>query len=366
MDICNIGIFFVLSILLFEFCPFSFWIKMATPIKHILPGVIMTFFKKKYICRAGLLAILVLAIFFSGPRVDLNTTLHPLVLPSDLDTYLARKEAAYNDIVPGTEKKIVWAQAPGEQTPLAIVYVHGFSASRQDTAPLAASVAAQLRANLYSTRLSGHGRGSEAMLEGSVNSWLDDMHEAMEIGKRLGRRVVIMGCSTGGTLAVWQAAQSDRDEIAALVLLSPNFGPADRRTEILIWPWGAQLAELLVGKTRSWKPVNEAHGRYWTNSYPVRALLPMMGLVKLTRSLDLQTIKTPTLVIYAPDDKTVDTTAIITAFQKIGAEEKKLVVYAQAGDPSRHVLAGDILSPDSTEPLARMIVDFLAGLHGGS
>ncbi|MCX5871601.1 MAG: alpha/beta fold hydrolase [Deltaproteobacteria bacterium] len=327
----------------------------------------MTFLKKKYICRAGFVMILVAAVFLSGPRVDLNTTLHPtLALPPDLDTYLAQREAAYDDIVPGTEKKIVWAHAPGEQTPLAIVYVHGFSASRQDTSPLAARVAAQLHANLYSTRLSGHGRGSAAMLEGSVNGWLGDMHEAMEIGKRLGRRVVIMGISTGGTLAIWQAAHSDRDEIAALVLLSPNLGPADRRTEILTWPWGAQLAELLVGKTRSWKPVNEAHGRYWTSSYSVRALLPMMGLVKLTRSLDLQTIKAPTLVIYAPDDKTVDTTAIIAAFQKMGAKEKKLVAYDQAGDPDRHVLAGDILSPGSTAPLVQIIVDFLAGLQDGS
>ena len=325
----------------------------------------MAFLKKKYICRAGLSAVLVLALFLSGPRVDLNTTFHPVVLPPDLDSYLARKEAAYQDIVPGTEKKIVWAQAPGEQTPLAIVYVHGFSASRQDTAPLAARIAGQLHANLYSTRLTGHGRGSEAMLEGSVNGWLNDMHEAMEIGKRLGQRVVLMGISTGGTLAVWQAAHSNRDELAALVLLSPNFGPADHRTEILTWPWGGRLAELLVGKTRSWKPVNEAHGRYWTSSYPVRALVPMMGLVKLTRSLDWQTIKVPTLVIYSPDDQTVDTRAIIAAFQQMGAKAKKLVAYGQAGDPSRHVLAGDILSPGSTDPLAHMIADFLAGLPGG-
>lgn len=325
----------------------------------------MMFSKKKYLCRAGLLAVLAALLFFCGPRVDLDTTLHPVVLPPDLDTYLARREATYQDIVPGTEKKIFWAQAPGEQTPLSIVYVHGFSASRQETAPLAARIAARLHANLYSTRLTGHGRGSEAMLEGSVNGWLDDMYEAMEIGKRLGRRVVLIGCSTGGTLALWQAAHSNRDEVAALVLLSPNLGPADRRTEILTWPWGGQLAELLVGKTRSWKPVNEAHGRYWTSSYPVRALVPMMGLVKLTRVLDWQMLKIPTLVIYSPDDQMVDTKAIVAAFQEMGAAEKKLVPYGQAGDPSRHVLAGDILSPGSTGPLADMITDFLAGLPGG-
>lgn len=321
---------------------------------------------KKYLCRAGLLLTLVMVIFISGPRVALNTVLFPLVLPQDLDTYLARSEAIHDDIVPGTEKKIVWAQRKGEQTALALVYVHGFSASRQDTAPLAARIADRLHANLYSTRLTGHGRGSSAMLEGSVQAWLNDMHEATAVGKRLGRRVVIIGVSTGATLAIWQAAQSKGDEIAALVLLSPNMGPADRRTAILTWPWGAQLAELLVGKTRSWKPVNERHGRYWTSSYPVRALVPMMGLVKVTRALDLQTIKTPTMVIYSPADKTVDTQAIVTAFQEMGAQQKKLVPYQEAEDRDQHVLAGDILSPGATEPLAQMIADFLAGVQGGA
>lgn len=317
-------------------------------------------FPKKYVYRAGLLMALLLVLFFSGPRVDLNTSLHPLVLSQDLDAYLARTEAACSDIVPGTEKKIIWAQAPGEQTSLAVIYVHGFSASRQDTAPLAATVAAQLHANLYSTRLRGHGRGSSAMLEGSVNAWVNDLHEAVEIGKRLGRRVVLMGSSTGGTLATWQAAQGDGGEIAALVLISPNFGPADRRTTILTWPWGAQMAELLVGEKRSWMPVNEEHGRYWTSTYSLRALLPMMGVVKLVHSLDLHRFKVPTLIIYSPDDKTVDTGAIRTAFTDIGTKQKKLVACGQVGDPDQHVLAGDILSPGSTAPLAHTIVDFLA------
>lgn len=311
---------------------------------------------------AGLLPALVTVLFLIGPRVDLDTTVHPLALPQDLDAYLTQTEAVHNSLVPGTEKKIVWAHTPGEQTPLSLVYVHGFSASRQDTAPLASMIASRLGANLFSTRLTGHGCGSIVMLDGSVKAWANDMHEALEIGKRLGRQVVLMGISTGGTLAVWQAAQKDQEKIAALVLLSPNFGPADRRTMILTWPWGGQLAELLVGKTRSWQPVNEGHGRYWTSSYPVRALLPMMGMVKLVKSLDLRGIKIPSLVVYSPEDKTVDVSAVIAAFQGIGAEHKKLLALSQVSDPDRHVLAGDILSPSSTVPLADSVVEFLRGV----
>lgn len=317
----------------------------------------------KYTGRIGCL-LLFLVVFMLGPQVDLDTSLRPIELPRDLDTYLAQKESAFVGIVPGTEKKIVWAHTPGEQTPISLVYVHGFSASRQDTAPFAAMVAQRLHANLFSTRLTGHGRGGQAMLDGGVNAWVNDMQEAMDIGKRLGRRVVLMGISTGGTLAVWQAAQPDQERIAALVLVSPNFGPADRRTMILTWPWGAQLAEILAGKSRSWQPVNEGHGRYWTCSYPVRALLPMMGLVKLVNSVDLQRIKVPTLCIYSPNDKTVDVTAVLAAFQGLGAEQKRMVGWTHATDPDQHVLVGDILSPESTVPLAGMVIELLQGLPG--
>ncbi|OQX09542.1 MAG: hypothetical protein BWK76_22050, partial [Desulfobulbaceae bacterium A2] len=257
--------------------------------------------------------VVLLVIFFSGPRVEVKTTLRPLALPQDLDQYLAQSEAAVGGIVPGTEKRIDWAKGPGVQTALAVVYLHGFSASRQDTAPLAALIAEHLQANLFSTRLTGHGGGSRAMLDGSVNAWVNDVHEAVEIGKRLGQQVVLVGSSTGAALATWQAAQAASPDIAALVLLSPNFGLADRRTVLLTWPWGAQLAELLAGKTRHLQPVNEAFARYWTTSYPVRALLPMMGVVRLARSLDLRQVTTPTLVIYSPGDKVLDTRAILAA-----------------------------------------------------
>jgi esterase/lipase len=63
----------------------------------------------------------------------------------------------------------VWANPDKTKTPCAIVYLHGFSATRQETAPLSDLVAAQLGAYLYYTRLAGHGRGGEAMAEPYAN-----------------------------------------------------------------------------------------------------------------------------------------------------------------------------------------------------
>jgi len=114
------------------------------------------------------LVFLLLVVFLLGPRVAIETNLQPVSLPDDLDAYLASSEAAYDDIVPGTEKKIIWAGEAGEKTPLSIVYLHGFSATRQETAPLAEELAAELGANLYYDHFTGHGRSGEALAGAAV------------------------------------------------------------------------------------------------------------------------------------------------------------------------------------------------------
>ena len=47
------------------------------------------------------------------------------------------------------------------------------------------------------------------------------------------------------------------------------------------------------------------------------------------------------------------------AFERLEAPSKELIEFEEAQDPSRHVLAGDILSPDTTDSVAAKIVDFV-------
>lgn len=308
---------------------------------------------------SGLGLLLFVTAFLSGPRITIDTRLRPCDLPKNLEKYVADCEAVFNDIVPGAEKSIVWAGTNHSQTPFSVIYLHGFSATRQETAPLSQMVARQLGANLFCTRFTGHGRTGEAMLEGSVNAWCNDAVQALKIGRQLGENLVVIGTSTGGTMATWLAAQPMAEDIAALILISPNYGLANGMSEVLLWPWGEQIAELLIGKQRTWEPDNPAHEKYWTHSYPTRALLPMMGLVELARSLNLSKIKTPVLIIYSPRDRVVDPARIKSAFKRFGSDQKQLNPFAGSQDPDQHVLAGDILSPNSTQTLAIMISDFI-------
>ena len=306
-----------------------------------------------------LVILLLLAIFFAGPRVKIDPTIHPLTLGDDIERYINHSESAYDDIIPGTEKKIIWQGQAGDITPLSIVYIHGFTASRQESAPLANLVASKLGANLFYTRLTGHGRGTEGMMNTSVNAWLNDANEALEIGRRIGQRVVVMGMSAGGALAFWLSTQPHAQDAAAFVLISPAFKILDPSSSILLWPWGQQIAELVAGKVRCRQASNPAHERYWTNCHPTRSVMTLKGMVGYVRSLDFNAVQRPMLMIISPEDQVVNAHEAVSIFDSIGSDIKELVEYYDTEDPAHHILAGDVLSPNSTQPMANIIVNFI-------
>lgn len=303
--------------------------------------------------------VIVIVLFVVGPRVKIDTTLRPFPLLDDLDTYLAQSEARFDDIVPNTEKTIIWAGEPGQKTALSIVYLHGFSATRQETTPLADRLAAALGANLFYTRFTGHGRTGQALAEATVNDWLNDTVEALAIGRRLGERVIIIGVSTGGTAATWLATQPDLDDVLAFILISPNYAPLNSHSEILTWPWGEQIANIVAGPVSEWEPANELHGLYWTKKYPIKALVTMMGIVTLARNSNLAAIERPFLVIYSPQDEVVSPRLIESTFTRLGTTDKQLIPFETAAGESNHVLAGDILSPGSTDRMMQRILSFI-------
>jgi len=65
------------------------------------------------------------------------------------------------------------------------------------------------------------------------------------------------------------------------------------------------------------------------------------------------------LVLLSPDDKVVSPEATRQAYARISAPRKMMLEIEDAGDPSNHVLAGDILSPAKTDQVAATIVDFV-------
>ncbi len=299
-------------------------------------------------------------LFYFGPRTSIDLSLKSFDLPPDLEQYLAKSESQFSDIIPNTEKIITWADSTKkEKTPLSIIYLHGFSATRQEVVPLCDILARELHANLFYTRLTGHGRSDAAMADATVSDWANDAIEALEIGQRIGERVLVVGTSTGGTLATWLATQDRSDDIIATILISPNFGPKDTSSEALNWPWASVYTPMIIGKTHFWEAKNELQEKYWKTRYPTAALFPMMGLVRLVREADLESIHQPLLFVFSRDDEVVDAAKTEAIFPRIGSANKKIVHINDSRDVSQHVIAGDILSPNTTQPIADIILNFL-------
>lgn len=303
--------------------------------------------------------VVVAAVVLLGPRtpVDTRISFDAAAIGPDAEAYLATSEARLPNIREGLAKEIVWADpATRAHTPVAIVYVHGFSASKGETRPLPDKVAAALGANLLFTRLAGHGQDEAAMAEGSVHAWVNDLAEAIAIGRMLGDKVVVIATSTGGALATWAATDANfAKDIAALVLISPNYGVQAGGAWLLTMPWGKQMARLVIGPERSFEPRNAAHARLWTTRYPTEALLPMAALTALGNNAPVESVATPALFVFSDKDQVVRPELTRAIAARWGAPHE-MVNVETSGDPANHVIAGDALSPETTDALAGTIV----------
>ena len=293
-----------------------------------------------------------------GPDQPNERALVPDAL-TQLDDWLAESEAAHPDLRPGTAKGIVWHGAQRTRTPWAIAYVHGFSASRLETAPAADQIAAALGANLFYTRLTGHGLSAVAMADATLQDWFADITEAVRIGHMLGERVLLIGCSTGATLATWLALRPEGELVDAHVFLSPNYGPKDKRAHIANWPWGRQFIQLVQGPLRSSPVLDPRELIAWTNPHPTAAIFPVMALVKRIREADLTGFSKPVLILYSEGDQTVDPEHTRHAFGRLGSAIKTLEPVNYSRARGQHVLAGDIMAPEATTPLVNSVVSWV-------
>lgn len=306
--------------------------------------------------------VLLLAALWLLTPTKLQGTALAVDPPEELDAWLAASERSVEDqfgLVEDTEKRITWfdKQRP---TAYSILYLHGFSATRQETAPLAQLVASALGANLFETRLTGHGRQRDALTDIRAEDWLGDAVEALAVARRLGERVIIIGTSTGATLAAAMLDHPAMSAVDTLVMISPNFALRDPKGRWITRPAGPLLMRLLLGETRTWTPHNPQQGLYWSTSYPMATMIEVMRLVDLANRNLPATIPQRLLMFYSLEDEVISAESALEVFARTDARQKFAIAVEDPGDPSSHVLAGDILSSAMTAELAAAIVDFIA------
>ena len=297
-------------------------------------------------------------------QINLSSDFNPNSIGSNINEYLKKTEEHLLDIKEGVEKKIIWANEINTKTPISIVYIHGFTASSEEVRPLPDKIASDLNANLFFTRLTGHGRNPSAMELCSIPNWIRDLHEAIEIGSRIGEKVILLSSSTGGTISVTSALDKKLSQkILGYIFISPNFGINNKFAGMISWPFSEYWLKLILGKKMKHKPRNDLNKKYWTMSYPTNALIPMAKLVREVNKKDYSTVKKPALFYFSMEDKVVNPHKIKEFITKWGGNSTtKIVKLSNKDDKFSHVLAGDIISPNQTDHAKKTMVNWIKSL----
>ncbi len=296
-----------------------------------------------------------LLVFVLGPRPRLDARAPAVRVPpgltgTDLENWLIGSEARIRHIIDGTEARIVWQDpANPAKTPLCFLYIHGFSASRQETAPVTERLAAIYGANMLDARLEGHGLEYGGMND-EAERWLQSLVDAWEIATRIGERVVIVATSTGAPLSVWLASQPGAAErIQAILMMAPNFKIRNPFGFLLTWPWAPYWVPLLLGKFHEWEPETAEHGLFWTNRYSTLALIEMQKIVDWANKQPLNQFKIPLAMMYLRNDTTIDSKAAVRALLQWGGDIKKTIPVTLDGDVESHVFTGRLGGPHRTD-----------------
>ena len=321
--------------------------------------------KKKIISFLTIL-ILFMTIFFMMHKDNINfkSSFNVNLVGNDLDQYLKNNEYQFADLKKDVQKRIIWSGKKNTKTNISIVYIHGFSASSEEVRPLPDLIAKDIKANIFYTRLTGHGRSSNAMGLSSISYWINDLYEALEIGSRIGQKVILISTSTGGTLSAISALnESFSKKILGYIFISPNFGINHKFASLISWPYSEYWLQLVIGKTRHIKPRNELDKKFWTLSYPTKALIPMARLVQKINNQDFSKVNNPALFYFSMDDKIVEPEKTVRFIKNWGGNTKTVnVKMSKFDDKYSHVIAGDILSPGQTEFARKEMVKWIKSL----
>ena len=308
----------------------------------------------RFIKWLGIILVILIIVYFLGPQPSLPKYTNELpTVPSEatqLERYIAGNEAKHT-LKPDNEARIIWFNdSTKEKTEYAIVYLHGFSASQEEGDPVHKEFAKKFGCNLYLSRLAEHGIDTTDALANytAEKSWRSAV-EAYAIGKQLGKKIILMSTSTGGTLALKLCTVFP--DIAANIMMSPNIAINDPNAWLLNNHWGLQIAHVIVGPQRTVSDTTALYARYWNNRYSTNSLVQLEELLESTmKESTFKKVTQPTLLLYYfKDDDHQDDVVKVSAMKRMFVQLatpdslKRQTAIPNAGN---HVLGSPIKSKD--------------------
>ncbi len=321
---------------------------------------------RKIIRFLAFVLLLAIVIYMLGPKpdkVDLNKDL-PSISASigNIENYVRKNDEGFT-IKPDNESRIIWDNdTVRERTNFSLLYLHGFSASWYEGYPANVEFARHFGCNAYFPRLASHGiETADPLIDMTPDLLWESAKEALMVARAIGRKVIIMGTSTGCTLALKLAADFP-EYVDGLVLYSPNIRINSHAAFLMSKPWGLQIGRKNFGGKH--RVVNENFDskecQYWYCQYRIEAIVFLQQLVEETMTgKTFKNINEPVFLGYYYKDETaqdeiVKVSAMLSMFDQLATspELKRKVAFPEAGD---HVIACELKSGEFEKVTAETI-----------
>lgn len=308
--------------------------------------------RRKWPLITAIIFGIIALIYLLGPKAPTPdfSKLHLTKNTSDLhalEDSIKSAEASL-PLKPDNEARIVW-ETPYQKTPYSIVYLHGNAASQEEGDPIHEAMAHRYGCNLFLARLSSHGlKGDNQMLDINCEDWMQSALDAIEIGKAIGEKVIVLSCSTGSIFDLYLSARYP-DLVVGHIMMSPNVDIYDPRSSMLAGHWGLQIARKIMGSEYyGWKAPGPAQ-QYWFTHYRIEALTRLKALINVTMTeATFSKVDEPLLMLYyyqddEHQDKTVSVKRMKDMFSEIGtpADQKIEVPLPDAGT---HIICSSLFN----------------------
>ncbi|MBL8164814.1 MAG: alpha/beta fold hydrolase [Anaerolineae bacterium] len=219
--------------------------------------------------------------------------------------------------------------------------LHGFTASPAEVRWLAQHLAVQ-GLSVYAPRLPGHGSDPRHLARCTWQDWYTATLDGYHLLRAQCERVVVVGHSMGGMLALLLAAHVPLD--AAAVLASPAFFPPRM-------VWMAQAYQYMRPFTdqRDDSPLNDTVraeqaargepviGRVRYDLWSSRAVVQLFQLADVLRQV-LPQVTLPLLLVYSEQDQTVSLESMRLIAANVASQQVEQCILRRSG----HIVTQDV------------------------
>ncbi|HPD57220.1 MAG TPA: alpha/beta fold hydrolase [Smithellaceae bacterium] len=206
-----------------------------------------------------------------------------------------------------------------------VILVHGYMAAPEEIKPLAEHLYKN-GYSVYGARLRGHGTAPEDLASRNWEKWYDSAGRAYIIMKNYFKSFAIAGFSTGGDIALLQAANKPGRFKAIISINAPlKLQNISSRFAQAIVAWNKFLTSVRVQRGKLEFVENDPENKHinYTRN-------PVYGVYQLGQLMDivekrLKEIIDPVLVIQGTDDPVVNPSSGPEIYRKTGASKKKII-----------------------------------------